>query len=117
MERVEQYPVLSRVAPGEVRSRLPHSPPQVGEPFEAILRDVDDIIMPGITHWQSPSFFAYFAANGSAPAVLGEMLAAGLNVQGMLWQTSPACTELETPVLDRLSGMLDPPAEVGTTSR
>ena len=76
MERVEQYPVLSRVAPSEVRSKLPHSPPQVGEPFEAILRDVDEIIMPGITHWQSPNFFAYFAANGSAPAVLGEMLAA-----------------------------------------
>ena len=116
MERVEQYPVLSRIAPGEVRSKLPHSPPQVGEPFEAILRDVDEIIMPGITHWQSPNFFAYFAANGSAPAILGEMLVAGLNVQGMLWQTSPACTELETHVLDWLADILDLPSKFKCTS-
>ncbi len=116
MERVEQYPVLSPVAPGHVRSRLPQSPPQVGEPFEAILRDVDDIIMPGITHWQSPNFFAYFATNGSAPAILGEMLVAGLNVQGMLWQTSPACTELEMHVLDWLVDILDLPAKFKSTA-
>ena len=116
MEQVEQYPVLSRVAPGEVRSKLPTSPPQVGESFEAILRDVDEIIMPGITHWQSPNFFAYFTANGSPPAVLGEMLAAGLNVQGMLWQTSPACTELETHVLDWLVDILDLPTKFKSSS-
>ncbi len=102
MERAEHLPVLSQVKPGEIRSRLPDRPPQQGEPLAAILRDVDEIIMPGITHWQSPNFFAYFPSNNSGPSILGDLLSSGLGVQGMLWSTSPACTELETRVLDWL---------------
>jgi aromatic-L-amino-acid decarboxylase len=109
MENVESYPVLSRVAPGEVRASLPASPPQEGEPFETILADVDRLILPGITHWQSPRFHAFFPANVSGPSILGELLSAGLGVQGMLWITSPACTELETHLLDWLVDMLDLP--------
>jgi aromatic-L-amino-acid decarboxylase len=99
-ERVESYPVLARVAPGQIRSGLPANPPEKPEPFERILKDVEEKILPGITHWQSPNFFAFFPANASGPAILGELLSAGLGVQGMLWATSPACTELETHVLD-----------------
>jgi aromatic-L-amino-acid decarboxylase len=110
MERVEELPVLSRVAPGEVRAQLPPHPPEQGEPFAAMLGDVDRIVMPGITHWQSPGFFAYFPSNGSGPAILGELLSAGLGVQGMLWSTSPACTELETHVMDWLVEALGLPA-------
>jgi aromatic-L-amino-acid decarboxylase len=106
---VESYPVLSSVEPGQIRSKLPEEPPREGEPFDEILKDIDTVILPGITHWQSPNFFAYFPANASFPAMLGELLSAGLGVQGMLWATSPACTELETHVLDWLAGMLDLP--------
>jgi aromatic-L-amino-acid decarboxylase len=109
-ETLEQYPVQSDLAPGAVRDRLPNMPPDIGEPWEAILRDLDEVILPGITHWQSPRFFAYFPANASPPAVLGELASAGLGVQGMLWSTSPACTELETHVLDWLVDMLGLPA-------
>ncbi|MBU0494749.1 MAG: aspartate aminotransferase family protein [Chloroflexi bacterium] len=109
-QRVETFPVLSPVQPGEIRAALPPDPPQQGEPFDAILADVDRLIMPGITHWQSPNFFAYFPANTSGPSILGELLSAGLGVQGMLWATSPACTELETHVLDWLVDMLALPA-------
>jgi aromatic-L-amino-acid decarboxylase len=108
-ERVESFPVLSHAAPGEVRAALPQAPPAEGEPFEAMLADVERLILPGITHWQSPNFFAYFPANTSGPSILGELLSAGLGVQGMLWATSPACTELETHVLDWLVGMLGLP--------
>lgn len=107
--RVESYPVLSRVKPGEIRAQLPAEAPQTGEPFEQILADVDRVILPGITHWQSPNFFAYFTANGSGPGILGDLLSSGLGVQGMLWSTSPACTELETHVLDWLVPMLGLP--------
>jgi aromatic-L-amino-acid decarboxylase len=107
--RVEELPVLSQVEPGSVRAQLPADPPEHGEPFESMLRDVDEILLPGITHWQSPDFFAFFPANTSYPAILGELLSAGLGVQGMLWATSPACTELETHVLDWLVGMLGLP--------
>jgi aromatic-L-amino-acid decarboxylase len=110
LDEVERYPVLSRVAPGDIRRRLPAQPPEHGEPFDAILRDLDEIILPGITHWQSPNFFAYFPGNSSPPAVLGELVSAGLGVQGMLWITSPACTELETHMLDWLADLLDLPA-------
>ncbi|MDY7107281.1 MAG: pyridoxal-dependent decarboxylase [Planctomycetota bacterium] len=116
MERVESLPVLSPVKPGEIRARLPQRPPAEGEPFDAILRDVNDIILPGVTHWQSPNFFAYFPANASGPAMLGELLSAGLGVQGMLWVTSPACTELETHVLDWLVQMLDLPRRFASSS-
>jgi aromatic-L-amino-acid/L-tryptophan decarboxylase len=106
MERIEELPVLSQAAPGQVRAALPPHPPERGEPFDAVLRDLDDVILPGVTHWQSPSFFAYFPANASGPAILGELLSAGLGVQGMLWSTSPACTELETHVMDWLVDLL-----------
>ncbi len=109
LERVERLPVLSRAQPGELRALLPEHAPARGEPFEAVLADVERLILPGITHWQSPNFFAYFPANSSGPAILGELLAAGLGVQGMLWSTSPACTELETQVLDWLVPMLGLP--------
>jgi aromatic-L-amino-acid decarboxylase len=102
MARVESFPVLSRVQPGEIRSQLQPSAPQQGEAFDRILADVERIILPGITHWQSPNFFAYFPANASGPGILGDLLSSGFGVQGMLWSTSPACTELETHVLDWL---------------
>ncbi|MGF6882456.1 aromatic-L-amino-acid decarboxylase [Nocardia sp. GAS34] len=105
-ERVESLPVRSRVQPGEVRGQLPSTPPQVGEPFDAVLADLDTIVVPGLTHWQHPGFFAYFPTSTSGPAVLAELLTSGLGVQGMLWQTSPACTELEQHVLDWLAEML-----------
>lgn len=110
LESVEQYPVQSRVKPGEIRAKLPAAPPVRGEPFEAMLRDVNEILLPGITHWQSPNFFGFFPANNSYPSILGELLSAGLGVQGMLWATSPACTEMETHVLDWLVDMLGLPA-------
>lgn len=111
MERVESFPVFARVEPGEIRASLPAEPPREGETFEVMLADVERLILPGITHWQSPNFFAYFPSNNSGPSILGELLSAGLGVQGMLWATSPACTELETHVLDWLVGMLGLPVK------
>lgn len=111
LERIEELPVLSRVAPGEVRAQLPPHPPEEGEhSFAAMLADVDRIVVPGITHWQSPGFFAYFPGNGSGPGILGDLLSAGLGVQGMLWSTSPACTEVETHMMDWLVEALGLPA-------
>ena len=107
--RIECFPVLSQVKPGEIRASLPSEPPAKGEAFEEVLRDVDRLIVPGITHWQSPNFFAYFPCNASGPGILGDLLSSGFGVQGMLWSTSPACTELETHVLDWLVGMLGLP--------
>jgi aromatic-L-amino-acid decarboxylase len=109
LENLEAYSVLSRVKPGEVRSQLPDRAPETGEPFDAVLRDLDRVILPGITHWQAPGFFAFFPGNSSPPSVLGELVSAGLGVQGMLWITSPACTELETLMLDWLVELLDLP--------
>src|SRR3954469_23068253 len=100
--RIESFPVLSQVKPGAVRESLPASAPAKGEPFPALLRDVEKLILPGVTHWQSPNFFAFFPGNASGPGILGDLLSSGLGVQGMLWATSPACTELETRVLDWL---------------
>jgi len=114
--RIESYPVLSRVKPGEVRARLPERPPARGETFEAILADIEQVIMPGITHWQSPNFYAYFPCNASGPAILGDLLSSGLGVQGMLWATSPACTELEEHVLDWMAEMLDLPGKFCSSS-
>lgn len=114
--RVETLPVLSRVQPGEIRAKLPPRPPEHGEPFETMLRDLDEIILPGITHWQSPNWFAFFPANASFPSILGELISAGLGVQGMLWATSPACTELETHVLDWLADMLALPDRFKSSS-
>jgi aromatic-L-amino-acid decarboxylase len=110
LEGIERLPVQSSVAPGWVRAQLPTQPPETGEPWDAIVADVDRVILPGITHWQHPGFFAYFPANTGGPSILGELLSAGLGVQGMLWSTSPACTELETHVMDWMCGMLGLPA-------
>jgi len=107
--RVESFPVLSQVKPGEIRASLPANPPAQGEQFDALLKDVGQLILPGVTHWQSPNFFAYFPCNASGPGILGDLLSSGLGVQGMLWSTSPACTELETHVMDWLVGMLGLP--------
>jgi aromatic-L-amino-acid decarboxylase len=109
-ETVEQHPVRSTMAPGEVRAKLPPHPPEHPEPFEAVLADLDEVILPGITHWQSPSWFAYFPANTSGPSILGDLVSSGLGVQGMLWSTSPACTELEQHVLDWLVELMGLPA-------
>lgn len=118
--RLESFPVRSPVAPGEVAARLPAHPPEEGlegsEGWEAVFRDLESVVLPGLTHWQSPSFFAYFPANGSGPAVLGELLSAGLGVQGMLWSTSPACTELETRVLDWLAELVGLPEAFRSTA-
>jgi len=107
--RIESFPVLSQVKPGDVRKLLPREAPQQPEEFSIILRDIDQVVLPGVTHWQSPNFFAYFPANASGPAILGDLLSSALGVQGMLWATSPACTELETHVLDWLVPMLGLP--------
>jgi aromatic-L-amino-acid/L-tryptophan decarboxylase len=108
-ENIETLPVLSQAFPGQIRASLPASPPASGEPFDQLLADIDKLILPGITHWQSPNFYAYFPCNASGPAILGDLLSSGLGVQGMLWATSPACTELETHVLDWLVPMLGLP--------
>src|SRR6266513_3368827 len=115
-KRIESYPVLSQMHPGELRSYLPDKPPQQGEPFEAILGDVEKLILHGVTHWQSPNFFAFFPSNASGPAILGDLLPSGLGVQGMLWATSPACTELETHVLDWMVPMLGLPEKFLSTN-
>src|SRR4051812_6944330 len=109
LERAEELPVLSQVKPWDVYKSLPVSAPQKAETFDAILKDLEEKILPGITHWQSPTFYAYFPANSSPSSVLGDLLSSGLGVQGMLWATSPACTELETRVLDWVADMLDLP--------
>ncbi len=114
--RVESFPVLSPAKPGEVRASLPEHPPGQGEPFAALMKDVENLILPGVTHWQSPNFFAYFPCNASGPAILGDLVCSGLGVQGMLWSTSPACTELETHVLDWLVGMLGLPEKFLSSS-
>jgi len=116
MERIGEYPVLSQATSGDLRASLPKSPPMDGEPLEAVLRDLDALIMPGITHWQRPRFFGYFPANTSGPAILGELLSAGLGVQGMMWSTSPACTELETHVLDWMVKALGLPSKFLSTA-
>jgi aromatic-L-amino-acid/L-tryptophan decarboxylase len=113
---IESYPVLSRAKPGEIRASLPATPPAVRESFETILEDVNKLILPGVTHWQSPNFFAYFPSNTSGASILGDLISSGLGVQGMLWATSPACTELETHVLDWLVTMLDLPAKFLSSS-
>lgn len=116
LEHVEQFPVLSQVRPGEVRARLPGAAPQQPEPFKAVLRDLEEIILPGLTHWQSPNFFGFFPSNHSWPSILGDLVSSGLGVQGMLWATSPACTELETHVLDWLADLLGLPECFKSTS-
>src|SRR6188472_2280623 len=106
-----RYPVLSQIAPGDIVRALPESAPPAGESFDAIFADFEQIILPGITHWNHPGFFAYFAISGSGPGVLAEFLSAALNVQAMLWRTSPAATELEEVSLSWLRQLLGLPDE------
>jgi aromatic-L-amino-acid decarboxylase len=108
-ERVGDYPVLARVAPGEVAAALPASAPEEGVGMDEILRDFEEIVVPGLTHWNHPGFFAYFGITGSGPGVLAETLAAALNVNAMLWRTGPAATELEERALDWLRQMIGLP--------
>jgi aromatic-L-amino-acid/L-tryptophan decarboxylase len=109
LERVHELPVLAQVRPGEIRSRLPASPPEEGEPFADVLRDLDEVLLPGVTHWQHPRFFAYFATSAAEEAILAEMLAATLNSVAFLWRTAPAATELEYVVLDWVAELLGLP--------
>ncbi len=111
LEHSDRYPVLAQVKPGEIRAALPTSAPEHGEPFEQMLDDFERILLPGITHWNHPGFFAYFAITGSAPGVLAEFLSAALNQQAMLWRTSPAATELETVTLGWLRVMMGLPSD------
>ena len=116
IESVGDQRVQSAVEPGDVRAALPEHPPTEPEPFSAVMADVDRVIVPGLTHWQHPDFFAYFPANTTYPSILGELLSAGLGVQGMSWVTSPACTELETLMLDWMIELLDLPDRFRSTS-
>jgi aromatic-L-amino-acid decarboxylase len=111
LERVRDFPVLSRVEPGAIRHSLPAAPPDEGEPFSSVLDDLDTILLPGLTHWQSPRFFAYFANTGAEPGVLAELLIAGLNQVGILWRTSPALQELEELTVDWLRQLVGLPEE------
>ena len=109
-EQRDRFPVLAQTVPGTLHRALPTQAPQQPSSMESILADVDHLIMPGITHWNGPGFMAYFGATGSGPAILGEMLSSALNVNAMLWQTSPAATELEQVTLNWLRQMLGLPA-------
>jgi len=109
LQRVGGLPVAPRVAPGDVRAGLPAAPPEEGEPFETMLRDLDELIVPGLTHWNHPRFFAWFANTGSEPGVLAELLIAALNVNAFTWLSSPAATELEVTVMDWLAQLLGLP--------
>jgi aromatic-L-amino-acid decarboxylase len=108
--------VTPGIAAGEIARRVPPRPPEQGEPFADVLADLDHVVTPGLTHWQHPNFYAYFPANTSGPSVLGDLACAGVAVQGMLWATSPACTELEMVMLDWLADLLDLPARFRSTS-
>ncbi len=110
LEHPERYPVLARVKPGQIRDALPGAAPERGEPFEQVLEDFDRIIVPGITHWNHPGFFAYFAISASGPGVLAEFLSAALNAQAMLWRTSPAATELEEVAMGWLRQLMGLPS-------
>src|ERR671936_205956 len=109
-ERVDELPVLARVEPGQIGAMLPEHPPAAGEPLTDILADVERVIMPGITHWNHPGFMAYFGITGSPAGVVGETIAAPLNVNAMLWRTSPAATELEQRTLAWVAELLGLPA-------
>ncbi len=106
LEHPERYPVLARVQPGDLRRALPADPPARGESLDDILRDVERALLPGVTHWNHPGFFAYFAISASGPGILADLLAAALNQQAMLWRTSPAATELEQVSLAWLRRLL-----------
>jgi len=108
-ENLEEKPVLAQIQPGDVKSKLPENPPQKGEKIENIFKDINRIIMPGMTHWNHPNFMAYFNSTASAPAILGDFLSSAFNINGMIWKTAPASTELEEVVLDWFRQMLQLP--------
>jgi aromatic-L-amino-acid/L-tryptophan decarboxylase len=110
LENIEKYPVKSGVRPGEIFNKIFSTPPAKPEPFEDFMKDIDEVIMPGITHWQSPDFFAYFPANNSHPSILAEMITAALGAQCMNWETSPAAAELEEKMMIWLRGMIGLPS-------
>ncbi|HEU0304666.1 MAG TPA: pyridoxal-dependent decarboxylase [Gaiellaceae bacterium] len=110
LERVGDLPVLAQVEPGDIRARLPAAPPEDPEPFSAVLRDLDEVLFPGITHWQSPRFFGFFPVSGSEPGILAELLIASLNQVAVNWQAAPASTELEGVVLDWVAQLLGLPS-------
>jgi aromatic-L-amino-acid decarboxylase len=116
LEHVETYPVSADVRPGDVRAMLPEHPPTEPESFDDVLLDLDRIVLPGLTHWQHPSFFAFFPGNSSYAAILGDLASTGLGVQGMSWVTSPACTEVETLMLDWMQELLGLPDGFRSTS-
>jgi aromatic-L-amino-acid decarboxylase len=116
MERVGELPIAPSVRPGEIRAKLPAAAPEAPEPFEALLRDLDEIVLPGITHWQAPGWFSYFPANVSPPSILAELVSAGLGAQGMIWSSSPALTEIEAHVLDWLVDLLGLPQHFKTAT-
>jgi aromatic-L-amino-acid decarboxylase len=111
MENIEKYPVKSSVRPGDIFSKLPGDPPLKPESFNSFLKDLDEIIMPGITHWQSPNFYAYFPANTSPPSILAEMIISTISAQCMIWETSPAAAELEEKMMIWLRDLIQLPAE------
>ena len=111
LETVGERQVMPDVSPGDIAATLPETAPEKPEPFEDLIRDLDEVVMPGVTHWQSPGWFAYFPATTSGPSILGELVSAGLGMQGMLWSTSPVATEIESRMTDWLADLLGLPAE------
>lgn len=109
LEQAEKHPVMPNLEPGSIRKQLPSSAPEQAEPMQAIIRDFESIIMPGVTHWNHPRFFAYFPANHSGASILAELLSAALGVNGMVWQSCPAATELEEVVIDWLRKLIGLP--------
>ncbi len=116
IENVEQQRVTSEVRPGQVRAQLSEHPPSTPDGFDAVMADTDRVVVPGLTHWQHPNFFAYFPSNSTYSAILGDLLTAGLGVQGMSWVTSPACTEIETLMVDWMHELLGLPERFRSTS-
>jgi len=116
LETIEQRPVTADVRPGDIRSMLPEHPPTSPESFDEVLRDVNNIVLPGLTHWQHPNFYAFFPGNSSYPSILADLLTAGLGVQGMSWLSSPACTEVETLMLDWMQELLGLPDKFRSTT-
>ncbi len=116
LEHVGDRRVAPDIQPGDVRAMLPEHPPTQPEPWADVMADIERVVLPGITHWQHPNWFAYFPANTTYPSILGELLSAGLGIQGMSWVTSPACTEIETLMLDWMLELLDLPSRFRSTS-
>src|SRR6201991_2418821 len=108
-DNIDDLPVLAAIEPGDLKAQLPSTPPEQGEPMEQIVADLDRLIVPALTHWSHPSFYAYFATSTSGPGILGELLTAAFDNKAMLWRTSPASTELEEVTLDWLRQMIGLP--------